>query len=158
MGEAIAAQVPSSWFLLAQDATFDGLFQRLDPGLHYLSPGQGAHLGQLPQQLRARRRSQHRTDLHQLAGGLGEWGQAGQDQRAHRGRQQRALGPLLRHNGLQLHCQFQPPSAIRIHPWHQPLPIAQELERLQQVQRLPLGLRKQDVAQRGELRLPLPSR
>ena len=151
MGKAIAAQAASSCFLLAQDATLDRLLQRLDAGLYL-------YLGQLPQQLRARRCSQHRTDLHQLAGGLREWGQTGQDQRAHRGRQQRALGPLLRHKGRHLHRQFQLEDSIRIHPWHQPLPIAQQLERLQQVQRLPSGLRKQDVAQGRELRLPLCSR
>ncbi len=50
MGEVIAARAAYHWsscFLLAQDATCDGLFQGLDACLHL-------QLGHLPQQPRAR--------------------------------------------------------------------------------------------------------
>ncbi len=62
MGEALAAQAAHPRLLLAQDPPLDRLLQGLDPGLHF-------HLGQLPQQLCARRSSQHGTDLHQVACG-----------------------------------------------------------------------------------------
>src|SRR6266487_723482 len=63
---------------------------------------------------------------------------------------QRPLGGKPRQSPL---VQDLPPCSLRIHLWDQPLPIAPQLERLQQVQRLPSSLHKQDVAQRGELRL-----
>src|SRR5205085_3918317 len=43
--------------------------------------------------------------------------------------------------------RLQLPTAIGTQLWYQPLPVPPQLERLHQVQRLPPGLRKQDVAQ-----------
>ena len=54
MGEVIAAWPACPNFLLAQEATADGLLQSLDAGLRSLSPGQDAHLGHLPQVLGSR--------------------------------------------------------------------------------------------------------
>ena len=143
MGEAIAAQVSFSWFsgfLLAQDATGDGLLQGLDACLHL-------DLGHLPQQPGTGPSQEHRTGHHQLARGLAELRETRLDDGPNRGRQQLALGPLLRHDGRHLYGKLQPPGAIGSQPWHQPFSLAQQFERLQQVQRLPLRLRKQEVAQ-----------
>src|SRR5258708_29068288 len=61
---------------------------------------------------------------------------------------------MLRRAGLDyLHDHLQPEDSIRPKPGNQPLPLAQELERLQQVQGLPIGVCKQEVAERGERRL-----
>src|SRR5262249_26120207 len=57
-----------------------------------------------------------------------------------------------------VHSRLQPPGAIRTQPWHQQFLLAQQLERLQQVQGLSARLREQEAAQRGEPRLRLRRR
>src|SRR5437660_666969 len=146
MGEAIAARTAYTCFLLAQESTTDGLLQALDACLH-------PHFGKLPQQLRGRLVPQHGTGLHQLACGRLEPCQARQDHRAHREWYQRAPGPLLHESRGHLSGWLQHPGTIRTQAWDQPLPVAEQLECFQQVQRLPTCVRKQEVTQRGELRL-----
>src|SRR6266700_4682650 len=86
MCEAIAARTTCPGFLLAQDATPDGLLQCLDSYVYSLSGGQAAQFGHLPEMLGSRLSSKHSTDHYQLARGLCELGQARLDQRPHRGR------------------------------------------------------------------------
>ncbi len=126
--------------LLAQQATADGLLQGLDAGLHL-------DLGHLPQKPGTGPGQEHGTGHHQLARGLTEPGQARLDDGPHRGRHQLTLGPLLPNDGRQLDGQLQPPGAIGRPLWQQPGSLAPQLERLQQVQRVSPGVRKQEVAQ-----------
>src|SRR5437764_9163467 len=146
MGEAIAARTAYTCFLLAQEPTTDGPLQALDACLH-------PHFGQLPQQLRGCLVPQHGTGLHQLARGRLEPCQARQDHRAHRDWYQRAPGSLLHESRGHLSGWLQPPGTIRAQAWDQPLPVAEQLECFQQVQRLPACVHKQEVTQRGKLRL-----
>ena len=78
---------------------------------------------------------------------LGELSQARLDHRTHRGRQQFTPGLLLHDDRSHFHVQLQPPDAIGTQPWHQQLKVAPQLEHLQQIQRLPTRLGKQEVTQ-----------
>ncbi len=146
MREAIAARAAHACFLLAQEPAADGFLQALDAWLHL-------HFGQLPQQFRGRLVPQHGAGLHQLARDRLEPCQARQDHRAHRGGYQRILGLLLHKSCGHLSGWLQPPAPICTQPWDQPMPVAEQLERFQQVQRLPTRVRKQEVTQHRELRL-----
>ena len=121
-----SSRQPARCFPLAQQPTADGFFQGLNACLHL-------HLGYLPQALRTRLVAQHGTGPHELTRGWREPGQACQDHHAHGGRQQLAPGLLLRQGRGHVPGRLQLPGATGSQPWHQQLPVPQQLEGLEQV-------------------------